>query len=168
MVALHDRGQQALAGGGKEGHPNHGNENRRYAVEHRDARAAAGPARVARFALEHRVSGHEKREPAMPEHVHPGRGLGPGAEQAGRREQAGERERVRGRHEGGEQIPAGKQKQSPRLQDAELAEQQNRRDQVVDHERRLIDRDEGPQLPERYLRKRRQGKKDRDGYQYDA
>jgi len=103
----------------------------------------------------------------MPEHVQPGRALGPGAQQAGRREQAGEREHVRDGHDGGEEVTAGQYEQRPRSQETELTEQQDRRDQIVDRKRRLIDRDEGPDRRERHLGERHRGEKDRGGHQHD-
>ena len=103
----------------------------------------------------------------MPEHVQPCRALGTGAEQAGRREQTGESECVPDGHEGGEEVAAGQHEQGPRPQDAELAEQQDRRDQIVDDEGRFVDRDEGNDRREGQLRERRRGEKDRDGHQHD-
>ncbi|OLA99145.1 MAG: hypothetical protein AUH09_06280 [Candidatus Rokubacteria bacterium 13_2_20CM_70_12] len=42
-----------------------------------------------------------------------------------------------------------------------------RRDQIVDHERRFVDRDEGRDLRERHLRERHRAEKDRGGDEYD-
>ena len=103
----------------------------------------------------------------MPEHVEPRRALGPGAEQACRREQAGERERVSDGHERGEQVRAGQHAQGPRSKDAELTEEQDRRDQVVDHERRFVDRNEGPDLAERPRREGCQHEEDRARHEHN-
>ena len=74
---------------------------------------------------------------------------------------------MRDGHDGGEEVAAGQHEQRPRSQETELTEQQDRRDQIVDRERRLIDRDEGPDRRERHLRERRCGEKDRGGHQHD-
>ena len=73
---------------------------------------------------------------------------------------------MRNRQEGGEQVAAGQQEQRPRAGDVELAEQEDRSDQVVDHQRQFIDRDEGRQRGERNLRERRRREEDHDGDQH--
>jgi hypothetical protein len=100
----------------------------------------------------------------MPEHVEPRRALRSGAEQARGREQPGKRQAVRDRDEAREQVAARQREERARAGDSELAEEQRRRDQVVDDQRGLIGGDEPPDLRERHLgeRQQRQERGDRD------
>ena len=64
------------------------------------------------------------------------------AEPPPRREQPGEGQRMADGHGRGEEVAAAQHQQRARAQDAVLAEQQHRGDEVVDDQRRLVDRDE--------------------------
>ena len=86
VVAPHDRGERVLAGRGEERESAHGDESRPNAGEDGDAGPAPRLSRVAPLALEQHVCDDAEGEPTMPEHVQPGRALGPGAKQTGRRE----------------------------------------------------------------------------------
>jgi hypothetical protein len=72
---------------------------------------------------------------------------------------------VRDGHESGEEVAACQHQQRPRAQNAELSGQQDRRDQIVDHEGRLADRNEGRDRRERHFRKRR--RRDKDCHRYE-
>ena len=167
MVAEHNLGEDVLTRGGEERQPAHGAEDRRYAREDGTTSARARSTRAAPFVLHQSVCDDEEREAAMPEHIQPGSALGAGAKQAGRREQPREREGVRDGHESGEQIAAGQHEQRPGLQKPELTEEQHRGHQIVDHERRFIDWDEGRDLSERDFGERRSYEKNDDGHQDD-
>jgi hypothetical protein len=117
--------------------------------------------------LEKRVSDHEQREAAVPEHVEIDGALRTGAEQTARREQAGKRQRVRHHRQRREHIAAGEHEDRPRPQDGELTEQQGRRDQIVDRQRRFVGRDEAGQRRQR-LRGERNGREEHEpGQQHD-
>ena len=97
----------------------------------------------------------------MPNHVQPGGGLRTGTDETGRPEQAREAERVGHRHQGREQIAARKNEQRRRAEDGKLREQQDCGDKIVDQKRGLVARDEGPDLRELHLSKRR-GQQEQD------
>ncbi len=103
--------------------------------------AAGGDGAVTWF--EQHIGDHHPRKDDVPADVEPCRRLRAGAEQPGRSEYPGEGQRVRHRHQAAEQITAGQHQQCPRTQDAELSEQQDRGDQVIDQERRFIGRHKG-------------------------
>ena len=71
----------------------------------------------------------------------------------------GNDKRMHGRHQRGEQITAGEQAQSVRARQLALAEQKYCRDQIVDQQRRLIDRNECRHRQQRHLGERRQDEK---------
>src|ERR1700730_18788580 len=110
---------------GEKRAPVHDSEDRRNAGQNRDAgvsaRLAVGPAGLGSLILEQRVSDDDEWEAPMPERIHPGSTLGPGAEQAGWREQAWEGERMCNCDERGEQIAARQHEQRARPQEGELA-----------------------------------------------
>ncbi len=133
--ALDDRREEVPSRRDEEGDPTRDDGNRRDTGQDSDPGSAPRPASLAPGVLEQHVRDDEERESAVPEHVQPGGGLRPGAEETGRREQAGERERVRDGDEGREQVAAGQHEQRPRPQDTELTKEQTRGDQIVDHER---------------------------------
>jgi len=106
-------------------------------------------------------------EAAVPEHVQPGRALRPGTQQPGGREQAGKAEAMGDRRQRRAEVAAGQYQHGPRSGDPELAEQQQRGDEVADDERRLVQRHEGPDLRQRQLGERRDGGKQRQRDQHD-
>jgi hypothetical protein len=167
VIVLHDRRQEALAERGEQRESTGDHERDGGAAEDREGRTAGSAARGAARDLEPCVGDDEEREADVPEHVEPGCALRSGAEQAGRREETGERERVRDGHERGEQVGARQHLQGTGSQDAELTEQQHRRHQVIDHQRGLVDGNEGPDLPERTPGEWRQRQKDRSGCEHD-
>ena len=167
MVALHDWRKRFLPHRREQRQPANGNENRSDAKKNGDAGAAAHPVRLMAAILQQRVRHDEEREDAVPEQVQPRRALGPGAEQPCRREQAGEGKRVGDGDERREQIAAGQHQQRPRPEEAELAEQQDSRHQIVDDQRRFVDRDEGPDRRELHLRERNRRKKNHGGNRND-
>jgi hypothetical protein len=57
--------------------------------------------------------------------------------------------------------------QRPRPHYSKLTEQQDCRDQIVDHKRRLVDREEGPNLCDSNFRKRGRDEKEYGGQRYD-
>jgi len=76
---------------------------------------------------------------------------------------------VYARHQRGEQVAAREHQERARPQDGELAEEQHRGDQVVDDQRRLIDRDEGEDRRQGHLgegdRDDEEGRARQDGHQ---
>jgi hypothetical protein len=147
--------ERVVTRGGEQHQSARGGEDRGHGARDRAASTRARAGGLDAIAVQQRVANDRRREAEMPEKVQPRRGLWPGAEEARGREQAGKGERVEDGHSRAEEIPAGEHEQRARAQDPELAEQQNRRDQIADDERRLVDRKEGREPGERQLRERR-------------
>jgi hypothetical protein len=103
----------------------------------------------------------------MPKHVEPGGGLRSCAEQPGRRKQAGKSQHVHRSEHGREQVSAGEHEQSARAQYGELSVKQDRCDQIVDCERRLVDRHEGPYLGQLSASKWKRGAENKQRKQND-
>jgi hypothetical protein len=163
-IARHDRRQRGVPGRGEERERKDHRERRGGREANRRARAPA----ERRLVLQDYIGDDGEREAAVPEHVQPGGGLRTGAEQAARREQPREAEGMADRHPGAEQVSAAEREQRPRAQDADLREQQRRRQQIGAHQRRLIDRNEGGNRGELHLRERHGEQEERRGGGHDA
>ena len=138
-VSDQDRGEQRLALGHQQRAGNHRHQDRADRRKY-----CAGPRAGFRIGRPRAgIGDDEQGEAAMPEHVEPGGGLRSGAEQSGLCEHAGEGQGVDDHHQRGEQIAAGQQPQAGCAQDAVLAEQQHRGDQITQRQGRLIGRNEG-------------------------
>ena len=161
-VAAHDGREQFVAHGGEQGRA--ANRGQDDGTRNGDGEpwTSHAPA-VAQIC----VGDHGEREAGVPDHVQPGGGLRTGTDQAGRPEQAREAERVGHRHQGREQIAARKDEKRRRAEDGELREQQDRGDKVVDQKRRLVARDEGPDLRELHPGKRRGQQEQAEQDQHD-
>jgi hypothetical protein len=107
---------------------------------------------VARTPLHQRVGDQQQREHAVPEHIKPDRGLRPRAKQPVLGKQAGECQLVQHGKDRGEQIRARDRQNGARLRELELQEDQDRGDEIVDGERRLIGRDKRRRVPAACLR----------------
>ena len=110
---MHDRGESVLRQRREECEPAHGGEHGGTGGQYRDAGKSRGLSRLVSLVLEQRVRSDHEREAAVPKHVQPRRGLGPGSEETSLREQAGERQGMRGGHQGGEQVAAGEDQERP-------------------------------------------------------
>src|SRR5581483_11246716 len=71
-------------------------------------------------------------------------------------------EGVRDRHERAQEVSGSEEQQRAQPQDRELPEEQDRGDEVVDDQGRLVDREEGPGRREPLARERRGGGENRE------
>jgi hypothetical protein len=160
--------QNGMVGGRDPGRKQHRNADRNGAPEDRSTcRSLYFGAAILVF--QERIAEHEKRKSAVPDHVEPGCCLRSGAQQSTRGKQAWKGQAVDNSRDGGEQISARKQQQSPRPQQRELRIQQDGRDKIVDRERGLVTRNERRHRNERHRgkirRKCEQHRRDADNGQ---
>src|SRR6185503_15176906 len=91
--------------------------------------------------------------------------LRPSADEAGRGEQPGEGERVDDGHERREHVAVGEHEDGTRTDVQELAEEERRRHEVAHDKRRLVRRNEGPDLSQRLAREWHGRRKEERGYE---
>ena len=169
-VALHDRRQMRLAGRG-EGSPSRPRARSAAAIARQDRGARVPLRRRRRVDASGRGARRRSREAGTARaRTCTARRCSAVRRRAGRsaRTGPGKVRRVRNGDERGEEVAAGEHQQPARSQDAELTEQQDRGDQVVDDQRGLIDRDERADRRKRHLGEGHRRQKDRRGDRHTA
>jgi hypothetical protein len=105
VSVVQQRGKNVMSGGDDPRDQRHCARDCDQACEDRADDRAAYPG-ASCLAFRERVAEYEQREPGMPDHEDPERGLRTSPEQAGRRKQAGKSQRMDNRRGRGDQIAA--------------------------------------------------------------